>query len=295
MKMMVAALIVVGLTRVVAESAAAQTNQGPGAPRELWSSGSHSIWFTNCANVGPSCLEVRGTKTVKLADGYWSARVLWKQVKPGVGPDVLLVGETGGSAGIYDLYALTFGRSISVAKLEGDHSTVINIGTDNGLPTLEFGYSLGNFNNASNGATTVVRIPIRWVQSKFEVDRKLLLSRVPSASDLARWHPLAANELAASLDGRFGGTPTLGEALLRLTLSGHATEAKNYLLEIWPHSIDRITAANALWGEFCFAVAYNLNWKQLGLDQIPEAHLIRVSADSYFHDVERKAKILRKT
>lgn len=177
---------------------------------------------------------------------YIAVHVLWQRQPGGGGPESVVEGEWGGSAGLVDLYA-PYGSSRQPRLLTLSKADNISIHTTHRGPEFDAPFVVGDFNDAPDASASIVPLPVVWADNDFQLDLSTLLSRTFGPQDL-RFRRIATyyelNGWSNSLDrppvvypappNALGGTPVTAQALMDLMLTGHASEASRILHESWP-------------------------------------------------------------
>jgi len=259
--------------------------------RLLWFQGDRSVWAVPCPpredfDADCKAIEVGAGKTTTgpIIDpdyGFASVHLLWKQAIAGVGPDLIVEGDSGGSAGYLDVYGITFGPAPHMQRLAGGHYfNPVPVRTLAGLPHFELGFAIENFDGAPDAATAVVALPIHWKGHALDLDMQALSARKFDANDLASARLRAARELRHFLKvgSAQATTQFMAETMLRLSLSGHADKAHAFLQAVWPHAQNRKAAVETEWRSFCRAVTRQEAWRDYRLSQIPNAAILLAGA-----------------
>ena len=263
--------------------ATVQAQADPVSPRQLWAHGEKSVWSVPC---GPEidgdgfCNSIQarqGREAVTPRFGYNSVRLLWRQTLSGVGPAAVLVGDTGGSAGMVDIFAVTFGKRPQLQRIES--RDIARVEVKDGLLELETGFALTAFNGAPNSQTANVGLLLRWNGSAFEADLPAMRSRSARIASLAVLRAEVLGQEKTGLAG--GGTPLLAQAMLELTLSGHGDRARSLLEAAWPQEVGRRTRVEARWQEFCGGVVSEPAWSVFGLGRLPNAEMVEAAGHRY--------------
>lgn len=265
----------------------------------LWEKGHASILVTHCRTeigIDPLChgmeLQQGGTIT-RLGRGYLQTKVLWKRPPGGTGPDVLVLGDNGGSGGLGDLFAVTL-APMSIQKLSGERMTETEVDRSAASLPLKLNFDIEYFNGASHAQATIVRIPTIWRHGNFAVDLPALTSRDFSKDEIDFRVLAVASELDRWADARYpadvlyppdfasNGTPVTVQALADLILAGHAFQAREVLSRAWPHSHERtdlrMGGEQLFWQALCRAIVRHPLWQHFGLDRLPEAGIVKAAA-----------------
>ena len=189
--------------------AAAHAQADPDAPRPLWTQGDKSVWSVPCGSEIDGdryckSLQLRQGRAVLTPRlGYNSVRLLWRQARPGTGPAAIVAGDTGGSAGLVDIFAVTFDGQPRLQQIESRH--IARIAVKDGLPELEIGFALTDFNGAPNSQTTIAGLLLRWNGQAFEADLPAMRARRPRITGTATLRAEIREWQKAGPAG--GGTP----------------------------------------------------------------------------------------
>lgn len=289
----------VGILFAASFAASAATAQ-PQPPGTLSTDGKANLEVIPCEHPVDDSAYCRGIglrrdgKLDHVAEGYASADLLWQRGPGAAGPDFVVRGNSGGSAGYADLFALDLSRGV-VGKLSLNRGDQVTAAAAPGPLRLEVPFVVGYFNGAPHSEDTIVPVPLVWADGEFRADLAALAARPFPPGDL-RFRELAVreelNRWRNDLDpgetiypapaNALGGTPTTVAALLDLMLAGHADEARRLLHRAWPRSrerTDRPTGGeDAFWTDLCRSVAARDDWRKLGFYHLPHADLIEASA-----------------
>jgi hypothetical protein len=257
-------------------------------PGKLWSQGDRSVWAVPC---GPridgdeycTSMQARqGKQVITSTTGYQNVRLLWQQTRAGTGPAAIVAGDTGGSAGVVDVFAVTFGKSPAFGQVQSDHIAIDQAITVNGLPELDIGFAVDAFNGAPNSQASVARLPLRWNGWALEANLPALLARRVATGDVARLRAeIAHHQKQEEMGFSTGGTPLVADTMLQLVLSGHADRARALLVAGWPREPGRKGSIEAMWEEFCGGVTAQPAWTRFGLSRLPHADLLEASGHRY--------------
>jgi len=260
-------------------------------PRLLWFQGDRSVWAVPCpakGDIDADCeaIEARAGKiTTGPTDpdyGYMpSVHVLWRQAVAGIGPDLIVEGDSGGSAGYLDVYGITFGPAPHLQRLASGHfDDPVTVKTVAGLPHFELGFAIEGFDGASDAATPVTELPIHWNGHALDLDIKALLAHKFDAKEFASARLRAARELRHFLNvgSSQATTQFMVETMLHLSLSGHADKAHALLEAVWPAARNRKVAVETEWRSFCRAVTRQEAWRDYRLSRIPNMDLLSAGA-----------------
>jgi hypothetical protein len=258
--------------------------------RLLWSQGDRSVWAMPCpakGDVDADCeaIEARAGKTTAGPTdpdyGYLpSVHVLWKQAVAGIGPDLIVEGDSGGSAGYLDVYGITFGPTPHMQRLASGHFYPPAVRALAGLPHFELGFAIEGFDGADDAATPVTGLPIHWNGHALDLDMQALPARKFDAKDLASARLRAARELRhfLTVGSSQATTQFMVETMLRLSLSGHADKVHAFLEAVWPRAKNRKAAIETEWRSFCRAVTRQEAWRDYRLSRIPNADVLLAGA-----------------
>lgn len=274
----------------------------PQARGTLWRHGGDAVLVTPCPAGGDHdddcrALAVRHADTVTpLGGGYVVTRLLWTRPLHARGPDVLLLGDNGGSGGDADVFAVTYAPQLVVRKWSGERYDTVEGRTVRGALEVDLPFDIELFNGASHGDATIVPIPMRWNGDDLAVDVATLV-RPPLSpgerafreltirSELGRW---ASDAFPATrlyppeVPIAHATTPVTVRALAELMLSGHADAAHALLHRAWPGSFERgdvkMGGEEAFWKALCSRLVSHPLWKFARLDRLPHADLIMVAA-----------------
>ncbi len=263
----------------------------------LWHAGSRRVEAGPCGegyDAPGACLAlwaVDGSKRTALGGGYIVVKRLWARAKVYAGPDVLVMGDYGGSGGNADLLAVSFGPKVSVRKLSGDRISDANVDSSTGAMRYNLPFVIAGFNGAPHAGDVDVSLPLRWSKGDFMLDLKTLTGRVFTPEDvrfrelavrqeLGRWY-----EDSYPAQGLFppvanGGTSVTVQALTDMMLSGHADAAYTLLQKTWPQRDGKpVLGEEAFWKALCHALVRNGRWKQFDLSRLPKAKVIEKAAE----------------
>jgi hypothetical protein len=261
----------------------------------LWHKGNAAILVTSCkTEIGddPFChgLALRkGGKVRQLGGGYLRARLLWSRKAGGAGPDVLVLGESGGSGGYGELFAVTFSPKPAVAEYSEERLDMVEADPSAGPLRLTLPFDIEYFNGAPHAGAVIVQIPTIWRNGDFAADMPALLARHFSASEIDFRVLALREELAGWAEDAYpagslyppqssGGTPVTVRALLEMILSGHADQARMLLHNAWPRSHQRtdrpLGGEEAFWKALCQGVVREPLWKRLRLSRLPHADIV---------------------
>jgi hypothetical protein len=229
-----------------------------------------------------------------VGEGYASVDLIWQRRAGAAGPDLVVRGNSGGSAGDADIFALDFAHG-TVRKLNLNRGDTVTASGGDGPLRLEVPFVVGYFNGAPHAQDTVVAVPFVWVDGDLRLDIDALAARPFSQGEL-RFRELAVREelthraqnlfpattLYVSGPHPQGGTPVTVYALLDLILAGRADAARTLLHRAWPWRYDggRVPygGEDAFWASLCRAISQREHWRKFGFDRLPHADLIEASA-----------------
>jgi hypothetical protein len=286
------------VTAGFAASAATAQAQPPGT---LWTDGKVSVEVVPCGPHGDYDASCRGIglrhagKLHPIGEGYMSVDLVWQRGQGAAGPDLVVRGNSGGSAGIADIFALDLAHGI-VRKLNLNRGDTVAASQGPGPLRLEVPFVVGYFNGAPHSQDSVVPVPFLWADGDLRLDFNALAGRAFAVSDL-RFRELAIREELSHrvqdvspeialyhLGGVSpqGGTPVTVYALLDLMLAGRADEARALLHRVWPWRSDGhgtpYAGEDAFWTGLCRAVSQREDWRKYGFDRLPHAELIEAAA-----------------
>jgi hypothetical protein len=245
----------------------------------LWQRGGNAIVVTACPPGGDSdssCRGLaarRGTQTMTLGAGYIVGKLLWAGQSSAVSPDVVILGDDGGSGGEGDLIAVTFVDPIRIRRLRGERMDSATVRRAADRLHLTFPFNIEYFNGAPHAGVSIVPLPIVWSHDDFMVDLPALTKR-PAITDadersigreLRAW---ARAKRSGSMDAGTTGTVT---ALTTLMLSGRSEGARKLLHSQWPKDFRGETA---FWNSLCAAIIRHPWWTRFALRRIPDASRI---------------------
>lgn len=266
----------------------------------LWRHAGNAVLVTPCPPGGDSdescrALAVRRAGvTTYLGGGYIVTRLLWTRPPHGRGPDVLLRGDSGGSGGNADLFAVTFAPQLVVRKWSGERYNGVTGRAVRGTLHVDLPFDIEFFNGASHADVTIVPVPVLWRGGDFTVNFPALM-RPPLSPDERAFRELAlGRELARWSWDAFPAkrlyppevpiahatTPVTVQALTELMLSGRADEARALLHHAWPGSRGDIAMGgeDALWDALCSTLVSHPLWRRLRLDRLPHADTVVAGA-----------------
>jgi hypothetical protein len=286
------------LALLMASPAAAEYHPQPLGP--LWRKGDAAILVTQCksdSDTDTSCRGLalrKGGRMTPLGDDYMRARLLWSRKSAGAGPDALVIGESGGSGGYAELFAVTLSPKPAVAKFASERLEGMKVPAAGPLH-FHLPFDIEFFNGAPHAGAVAVPIPTIWRNGDFAADMPALLARHFSASEIDFRVLALREELAGWAEDAYpaeslyppqssGGTPVTLRALLEMILTGHADQARMLLHKAWPrshHHTDRpLGGEEAFWKALCQAVVREPLWKRLRLDRLPHADIVEAVASA---------------
>ena len=266
----------------------------------LWKNASGSVILTECPAGGDhdeKCREVSiesGGRVLSLGSGYTRVTVLWSQKSKGAEPDVLVLGDYGGSGGRADLFAIHLSPNTSFRKLSGERFDTVAVRAVPGSLHLSLPFDIEYFNGAPHAGAIIVPLPAIWTGDDFAIDLDELTSRSYSKGELDFRELAMREELEAWARDKFPasrlyppearyGTPVTATALLEMMLSGHADQARSLLDRAWPtqwdHGDQPVGGKADFWAALCRAVMSEQSWARFNLARLPHADLIRSGAE----------------
>lgn len=270
---------------------------GPQPLGVIWQRGAASIVVVPCppgGDVDAWCRAVEARdrgRVVRLGDGFMAVKMLWHGHAGRHAPDVLVMGDNGGSGGDGALIAVRFGPRLTVRTLRGERIDAATVRDVHGAPAIRIFFDIEYFNGAPHAGVTMIPLPVRWVDGDFAVDRAVLTARRPGQEERAFRELALAEEFArwredAYADGRLFppearmGTPLAVQALGELMLAGHADAARALLDRTWPRDGEQrpVPGETAFWRALCRAIVSHGWWKRFDLDRLPQADRIRAGA-----------------
>jgi hypothetical protein len=273
----------------VATAATAAAQVSPPGP--LWTRGDTSVQVTACppggdTDQGCRALAVRnGRRFFQIGSGYRAARLLWTRQAGADGPDLLVLGDSGGSGGHGDLFAVTVGSRPLIRRLSGERMDTVQVRPGPGPLRLRLAFDVEFFNGASHAAASIAALPVRWSGDDFALDPAALRDVAPG--DLARLGQVIGRDLRAwaeqvhATDRLFppeapNGTPDALRSLMELVLAGHAQDARRLLHDAWPRAAagTPLGGEDAFWAALCVRVVQHPLWRRFDLSRLPEAGLV---------------------
>lgn len=212
-----------------------------------------------------------------IGSGYMSEKLLWAGRDGATAPDAVVLGDSGGSGGFGDIFAVTFGNPIAVSRLRGeriDWATARKGAKDLHL-TLAF--NIEYFNGASHADGSIVPLPIIWSRGDFAIDLPALTRR--PATNLINRESIGRELHTWSREKRAGymshSTTETVTALTTLILSGRPDEARMLLHAEWPKAVD---GEAAFWHSLCAAIVHHPWWARFKLDRIRGASRVLMAS-----------------
>jgi hypothetical protein len=286
---------------LVAGAFATAAQAGPQPLGTLWSDGKSSIEIVPCTPSMDWDRWCRGIslrhngKLERLGEGYILVDLLWRNAGDVNGPDAVVRGNSGGSAGDSEIFAVDVSHGLATRKLameRGDEARAI---AGPGPLRIALPFLVGYFNGAPHAQDTIVLVPFRWADGDFRLDAAALAGRSFSPDEL-QFRELAVREElqrrvqdlypattlylpGAGVSAR-GGTPVTVYALLDLMLAGRADEARALLHRAWPRGSEGgpFGGEDAFWAGLCRKVVGREDWRKFGFDRLPHADLIDAAA-----------------
>ncbi len=262
----------------------------------IWQNGRDAVVVTPCPPGGDTdaycrAVEVRqGEKVTPLGAGYMVVTPLWAASSPASAPNVVVLGDSGGSGGFGDLFVISLTPKLAIRRLQGERMDSVTVRSDGTSPAFELPFDIEFFNGAPHAGVVIVKLPVRWKVGPqggdFAPDFSAMVGPSPSAEQLESRAAAMRQELDEwARDSHAvtrlyppeagSGTPVTVQTLTDLVLSGHADLARDLLHRAWPHNAGhRLEGENAFWAALCTDIAHHPLWKQLSLDQLPHAELI---------------------
>jgi hypothetical protein len=210
-----------------------------------------------------------GSRNLFLSD---SVLVLWRRQKPGIGPDLIVGGFTGGNHCSYDVMSIALDADQPVQALSQCNHDQPRIETDaDGAPRFSIFFDVAGF-NAALAFVAGTEIPLIWDRDRFVVDAQRLITPLPDRATLERMAQTIRGELATWRiaaykrdSGLDASAPQTNQILLDLILHGHTAEAWALLDLAWPAGID---GQDLYRDDFNRAIADHRLWRQLALDAV---------------------------
>ncbi len=239
-----------------------------------------SLWLRSAGMIRP------------LGAGYMSvARLADHGDVPG-DPDLVIVGNDGGSGGDGDLFAIRFGAMLRIDTLRGERFTAIRVTHAHDGLRVMLPFDIEYFNGAAHAGAVIVPLPVRWRAGRPMADVAAMTRAPTSAADLLARETGVRRELAAwatdvgaTLDlyppeARFGTDTTL-QAMATLILSGRADVARAMLHRAWPRrpsSTIALGGEDSFWRAICRAMVGQPLWRRFALDRLPHADMVARAA-----------------
>jgi hypothetical protein len=286
-------LLVGGLSALLSTEARAQHPLAhatlPG--KNIWRSGRNSVWEVPCvdhpdADDTSVTVEARTGGRARRSHGCYPSpsfvSVIWTG-EPGLGgPDVMLLGQSGGSAGCGDVVAITFDEIPTLRALAACPAEEVPIVIMGDVPTFDANLSLV-INGSSGADVRAGRIAVGAYRDGFKPNLTMMTAEPLTADERAQTLSMMVKYLhrwAMSLsDGAQGlSTPDTVEALLNLVLSGRADQARALLFEAGQTGAGPGFRADAFWDDFSLALVSDPLWKQFHLERLRSAELVVRSA-----------------
>lgn len=120
-----------------------------------------------------------GAITRRLGGGYMSARLVWSSQGGHGGPDALVIGESGGSGGYAELFAITAGRTVDVKKLASERLEGLHARAGTARLHIDLPFDIEFFNGAPHAGAIIVPIPTIWRKGDFSADLSKLVQQPP--------------------------------------------------------------------------------------------------------------------
>ena len=269
--------------------------------RPIWSSGARSVWSVPCTgpgdyDVGCAGAELRiGDRRIRLGQGYLSqrvngVRVLWAR-KPGqFGPDLVVLGNPGGSGGDADILTIRSMASGHVERLSFEDADTTRVTVHRGRAAFDLEYAIGAFPTGAHASRVDVPIPLVWTGKSFDVDFMTLKNRIFDEEDMrvrrATVTQVMTDALAVDEDHSGDVQVAAVQALAGLMLSGRADLAHVVLREAWPRDPNadetstKLPGAEPFWAALCGAITRETLWTRFDLARLPHADLIEAGARS---------------
>ena len=267
-------------------------------PRVLWRQGARSVWAEPCARQrgpDPDCttlkLRTPGAPPVLLGSDYQplrfgGAKVLWRDGSARRGPNVVVLGDHGGSAGCLDVFAIgSAGGQARVQRLTTCHGGASPVVLRRGRAGFDVRLDLLNFETTADAFTPGASVPVRWDGERFSLDLAAVRAERFDANDRELRRAAAFWCLQAFVTGPVGydAVQPATLALLGLMLAGRADEAHAMLRATWPVAVTEVGGAvsapqapglDAYWADLCAALTADPLWRELDLGHLPHADVI---------------------
>ena len=287
------ALLSVGLTSVIVAGAAAQVSRDATPTSvNIWQEGSNSLWVVSCsdANVDLNGVTVEARKEgwATRANSCYMARnfvsVIWSRGPGTDGPDVIVLGRSGGSAACGDVIAITFDTTPKLRPLSFCPAEQVPILLAGEVPEFDASLDVEGFNEGYGADAAVGNIVIAAHRDGFVADLRTMVAGPLTADERQRIRSIMVTDLhrwAISLNGNGPAdlsTPDTVRVLLNLVLSGRADQARTLLFAAGSAGAGPSFKAEAYWDDFCLAVITHPLWKRFDLDRLPHADLAESAA-----------------
>jgi len=265
----------------------------------LWQGDGVSLIRAACKSDDPndrSCRAIdlrEGQHTQRLGTGYIAVRLVWSGHSSGATPDALVIGESGGSGGYAELFAVTLDHGAKVQKLVGERLEGVQAKPSTARLRLNLPFDIEHFNGAPHAGTSSVPIPTVWKDGDFLADVAALVQPPVPQREYSFRELAIRQELQAWKDAKFpsrrlfppesdNGTLITVQGLIDLMLTGHADQARALLHRAWPGSLERsdvkLGGEKDFWRGLCRAILHHPLWTRLRLDRLPRAEVIRAGA-----------------
>lgn len=289
---LVAAWLIVGV---------GSASAGPQRLGVIWQHGNRAIVVTECPPGGDHdewCRSVAvrvGSETRRLGSGYLAVSILQQGGRNR--PDVLVLGDMGGSGSDGSLFAVTFAPRLSVRQLSGERIGSVVTQPRSQPFAFNLPFNIEYFNNAPHAGVVIVPIPISWTGGDFALDMATLTHRQMSRKtmdrrammirrDFDRWVADVGPTSRLYPPQPAYGTSGAAHALTELILSGHADQARRLLHERWPRGSGgrRLGGEVAFWSGLCHAIVEHPWWSRFRMKRLPHADLVLVGAAGFVPD-----------
>lgn len=250
----------------------------------LWSDEKgDDVRFVPCSGGSPDnvlCKEIsirQAGREIKRTDKFFLANGLhieWRRPPGAKGPDVVVSGSGGGSIGDLDIFSIAFGAPASIQEFKIFHAYPVNFRIIDGSPRFDLTLSIEQFALESNAETAAARAPMRWTGAKFDTDFAAMASQGPSMEELDAMRRELLRE-PHSLRDHLAKTV---QVMLEMILSGEAKEAKRTLDADWRGDL---ALRDRVWGRLCAFLVTNDLWRELGLDRLKGAEIVKAAAARY--------------
>ncbi|MBI0476535.1 hypothetical protein D9601_14390 [Sphingomonas sp. MA1305] len=227
-----------------------------------------------------------------LGAGYLSVEMLSDHGDGPGDPDLVILGNDGGSGGDGDLFAIRFGAMVTIDTVRGERFTAIRVTHAHDGLRVMLPFDIEYFNGAAHAGAVIVPLPVRWRAGRAAADVAAMTHTPTSAPDLFARETGVRRELAAwATDvgatlhlyppAARSGTGTTLHAMAELILSGHADVARAMLHRAWsrrPGSTIALGGEESFWRAICRAMVGQPLWQRFALDQLPHADLVARAA-----------------